>query len=456
MLKEKEMQLKQRLASIIDSVGRTSRYADDIKKDVTNDFKFRNLSAVRSSFALSGNLDLNTVGESEHDVRFLFLFTLALSKALEGKEEIRISVEDYFTKLEVQQWTDYKEIDNQKEDIFPYTIEEVTQLISNRVWQTAMSSQQVNELKVANILLYNFKTQRNPKITASGEKINLDVSKVNEIVERMLSGEQYPDPIILNILNNGESNISYNEKNKKFIILEGSVINIVDGFHRIVANSIAIEKNPELVFNWQITLTFLTEKAAHDYMSQKDKQKPMKKEYIQQMDYNKPENLVVDVIVDDRLSELAKVMKDDDAYIRLNRALTKKSIVAQAISECYEEQLKVSTNIRSIGKWIVEFTDYLMGLYTEEFIVNPYDVKQNSMINHKNMFYGYIAMSASLQGNKDWKELLKDKMESIDFSNENQTWRDIGITNNKDANKTTRNKLYYLFKEGIFNEQVSS
>lgn len=449
MLKQKEIELKERLMKIINEIGRASRHCDAIKQDIASDFKSRNLSAMRASFVMCGNLNLNTLEDSEEDLRFLFLFTQALSKTLEGKEDIKVNVNDYFTKVEVNQWQDYRE-EIQQDNIFPIEVEDAIPL-SDKIWQVVLTAQQLDRLKVGNALLYNFKTQRNPKITLSGEKINMIIPKINEITGRLLDNKQFPDPIILNIVNNGESTISYNKKNKILLILEGSIINIVDGFHRIVANSLAIEKNPDLIFKWQITFTFLSENDAYDYMSQKNKQKPMKKEYVQQMNYNQPENLVVDVIMNDRLSELAGKMKDDDAYIKLNRALTKKSIIARAIKECYGKKLDVSTNIRNIGNWIVEFTDYLMGLYTEEFINNPYEIKQTSLINHKNMFYGYIALSSILQNKQDWKQCLKKTMESIDFSNTNKLWRDIGILNNEDSNKITRHKLYSLFKEGLNN-----
>jgi hypothetical protein len=111
--------------------------------------------------------------------------------------------------------------------------------------------------------------------------------------------------------------------------------------------------------------------------------------------------------------------------------------------------LNISTNIRAVARWIVEFTDYLMGLYVDEFINNPYEIKKTSVINHKNMFYGYIALSAKLQNNRQWKELLKQKMESIDFNITNPLWKDLGMLSNKDANKTLRNKLYNLFEGGV-------
>ncbi|HHV98178.1 MAG TPA: hypothetical protein GXX36_01165 [Clostridiaceae bacterium] len=440
MLKEKEMQLKNRLKDIIHAFG----HRNDIKQEITNEFRLRNISSLRAAWAFSENLDLNTLTDSEEDIRFLFIFTYALKKALKEKTDIKINLEDYFTKTEIEKWSDFKE-EKEQESIYPIVFKDVTQL-SDRIWQTALTAQELNKLDAENLLIYNFKTQRNPKITVAGEKINMDVKKVEEIKERLLAGEQYPDQIRLNVLNTGETRPVYNSRNRTLTLNEGCIINIFDGYHRKTANALALEVNPDLQFMWSVIITYFSEKQAHDFMSQIDKQKPIKKEYIQQMDYSKPENLVIEAIMDDKLSEIAKVMKDDDSYIKLNKALTKKSLVATAIREKYNEQLNTSTNIRAVARWIVEFTDYLMGLYVDEFINNPYEVKKVSVINHKNMFFGYIALSAKLQNNRQWKELLRQKMESIDFSITNPFWKDIGMLNNKDANKSLRNKLYNLFE----------
>ena len=446
MLKEQQNNLIFKLKGVIKEIG----YMNDVKQDVVAQFKSRNLNGLRAAWVLSENLDLNTLTDSEQDIRFLFLFTLGLNRALKDKDiGISINVENYFTELECKQWLYYRE-EKEDKDIFPLIIENV-QKISNKLWQGVMSIQQLEEINRMNVILYNFSTQRDPIVTAFGERINIDKNKINEIKERLLNDEQYPDPIILNILNDGESKVTYNDKNNTLIIHEGSKINIVDGFHRKTASSLVLEINPDLQFNWQVTFTFLSEKDAHDYMRQKDKQKPIKREWIEQKDYSRPENLVIDVIMDDRLSELAKVTKDDDQYIKLNRALTKKSIIAEAIKECYADDLKTSINIRKIGKWIVEFTDYLMGTYDGEFIANPYTIKETSLINNKNMFYGYIALSKQLQGNSNWEELMKQKIESIDFSIDNKLWKDMALSNNKnkDAGKSLRNKLYKLFTEEI-------
>jgi hypothetical protein len=330
VLKEKQIQLKERLIKVIDDIGRNS-YADNIRQGVIHEFKSRNLSASRASFAMTQNLDLNTLkSDDDEDIRFLFFLTDAINKSAEGKESIKINVEDYFTKVEVEKWSEYKEV-SQQDSIYPIVLEDVTEL-NDRMWQLPLTAQRLNRLSVANILLYNFRTQRNPKITVSGEKINMDTKEVQEIKENLLNGNQYPDQIRLNVLNTGEVRPIYNSKNRTLTLNEGCIINIFDGYHRKTANDLALAENESLDFTWSIMVTYLSEKQAHDFMTQINKQKPIKKEFIQQMDYTKPENLVVDIIMDDKLSELAQVTKDADDYIRINRALTKKSIIAEAIS----------------------------------------------------------------------------------------------------------------------------
>ena len=437
MIKEKEILLKQKIKTLIDLYGHNNR----MKQEISEEFKSRGMSGLKASFVFSGNEDLNTLSDSEEDIRFLFLFSLALSKVLKDEEQT-LKLEDYFSDIEINRWINYKE-NNKIKNVYPIIIKDV-QYLGKNIWQTTLTSKQLNELDASNLLIYNFKTQRNPKITVAGEKINIDVNKVKDIKERMLNGEQFPDSITLNVLK-GDIDLEHNPKNKTLIINEGLIINIIDGYHRKTANALALEENPDLDFIWSIRITWLSEKDAHDYMSQINKQKPINTEYIKQMDYSLPENKVVDVIVDDRLSELSKVMKDSDQYIKLNRALTKKSIIATAIKENYTELLKSSTNLRSIGRWIIEFTDYLMEYYTEEFIANPYEIKKSSMINHKNIFYAYIALSAKLYNNSNWKDILKQKMESINWNIDNQLWKDFGMKNNNDANKALRYKLYNLF-----------
>jgi hypothetical protein len=153
----------------------------------------------------------------------------------------------------------------------------------------------------------------------------------------------------------------------------------------------------------------------------------------------------------DMNGELRNVTMDTVDYVKNNRGLVTKQILAQAISEHYEDQIRTSMDRSEVAEWIVSFTDFLMGHkdYRNEFLIKPYETKKHSYINNMYMFYGYIALSKKLQGNKEWKELLNQKIKSIDFSKENTMWREIGLINENNINKTTKKKLYSLFIEEV-------
>lgn len=440
MIKEKELLLKNKLKIIIKEVG----YMNDLKQSVMDEFKSRNLNSLRAAWVFSENLDLETLTDSEEDIRFLFIFSLALNKTLKEKNmDMLNDYQSYFTKVEIDQWENYKE-EEEDENVFPIVFKNVVEIFPG-YWQTTVTAQEIEKLNQANVLIYNPNTQRGLKVTKKGIGIDVNPKKVNQIAERMLSGRQFPDDLKFNVLKTGQEKIIYNPKNRILTITEGSVINTFDGQHRLSGNALALSKNPDLEFIWPIKITNFTEIKAHDFMTQINKQTPIDVDVLKTKDYSKNENLVVDKIMDSK-GDLADATKDKDSFVKSNRGLTTKSILAEAIKDNYEDQLESAYQRDEIANWIVEFSNYLMGMYSEEFIANPYEVKKYSYINNLNMFYGYIALSATLKDNNEWKNILKEKIESIDFNVDNPMWRSVGIIKENKINKTTKNKLYKLFK----------
>ena len=434
MLKESQEKIKSEIVKIIKEIGHIST----VKNQIGEEFIRRNLPIHRIMNMWVDPNNIHTLSDSDEDIRFLFLFAFALDEAIRAHEEIELVLDPkkYFTQVEYNQWIEYKE-DVEQDKIYPIQFKGMQQL-ADRVWQGTLTAQQLAELDADNLLMYNFKTQRNPKITVAGVKIDFDKAKSLEIKNKMLSGEQYPDHIKLNVLNNFEEKIYYNPKNKILTIEEGSSVNIFDGYHRKVSNSLAVEENPDIDFTWGVIITNLSETAAKDYMVQIDKQKPIKREQIKSWDLNKKENLVVSVIIDDKISKLNKVMKEQESEIKMGKGLVTKNIIAQAIAENYE--LGENTDIRALGNWIVEFTDYLFSNYYID------TAQENSLIMHKNMFYGYIALSAAIWRDENWKDITKAKMDSVDFNVENPMWREMGIKTK--ANKAIRSKIYKYFTKG--------
>jgi hypothetical protein len=439
MTKDQEQKLKLKLKNIIVEFG----YDNSIKQNVMDEFKSRNLSSLRAAWVFSENLDIDTLSDAEEDIQFLFLFSLALNKVLKEKDINTLEdYKSYFTKVEVDQWEKYSE-EKELNNIFPLTFSNVTEIFPG-YWQTTITAQELERLNKANVLIYNPNTQRGYKVTKNRIGIDVDAKKVAQISERMLSGEQFPDDLKFNVLRTGEEKIIYNPKNKILTIVEG-IVNIFDGMHRKSGNSLALSKNPDIQFIWPIKITNFTEIKAHDFMTQINFQTPINIDVLSTKDYSKNENLVLDKLIDSK-GDLANVTKDTDAFVKNNRGLVTKSILAEAIKDNFTN-LDSAMKRDEIASWIVEFTNYLMGVYAEEFIVSPYEIKKTSYINNINMFYGYIALSAKLKDNKNWKEILKNKINSIDFSIDNPMWREIGIIKENKIGKPTKKKLYEFFKE---------
>ncbi|MCE5220170.1 MAG: DNA sulfur modification protein DndB [Clostridium sp.] len=441
MTRDRELQLKNKLKNIIREFG----YDNNIKQSVMDEFKSRNLPALRAAWVFSENLDLDTLTDSEEDIQFLFLFSLALNNALKEKDiDMLKDYQNYFTKVEVSEWENYAE-EKESDNVFPYNFKDAQEIVPGRQWQTKLTAQQLNELY--NVLIWNPNSQRGFKVTKKAIRINEDPNKVKEIANSMLAGTYYPDHLKINVLK-GETAPIWNPKTRILTLREGTILNIFDGQHRKSATALALIEEPDLEFVWPIVITHLSEIETHNAMVQINKQTPIREEVIAPKDYSKNENLVVDKIMDSR-GDLANATKDTDSFVKSDRGLTTKSILADAIKDNYGDQLDSAMQRDEVASWIVEFTNYLMGYYQNEFIVNPYEVKKNSYINNLNMFYAYIALSTVLKDNKQWKEELKQAIESIDFSIENPIWREIGIIKENKINKTTKNKLYNLFKGGV-------
>jgi hypothetical protein len=418
MLREKNAILIQNLNEVIKKYSKNSKVRDL----VMDEFKSRNMKGGNAVNILNERLELSTLDiDNNKDLILLFVFSVgifnALTKCKEDGDDIvvnleNINPENYFTKIEMETFTDYK-IEKEEELLEEIVFEDMIQ-ISDHQWVGRITAQYLAKLDAGNEFVYNFKTQRDPVFDIYGMKrIRLDKQKVKEITDGILSGEQFPDAIAINILHDGNDELFYDQKNHRLTVVSG-VKNIFDGQHRKVSNSLAVEKRPDLDYNWILTVTNLSEVKAQKAMVQINKQKPMKTDYIKSLDTSKLGNLVVDAIRDIDTSEFATKIKDNDKELEFGGLVTK-SRLAQAIEENYKDELKNRLQVKPIAKHIANIADQIIGLYTNEFIVNPEETSKTSVINHKNIFYGFVALSELLYNEKNWEEKLEQALNKVDF-----------------------------------------
>ena len=274
MFKEQQQELIQRLDFIIKNVDNRT-----IKQKVSDELHQRNISPqviILASEILMQNARVEQLIEGD-DIKLLFFFADTINKAL-ADTDIEINLEYYFLKHEIAEYKDYKE-KVVEESVFPITIYNVN-YINDHHWEGTITGKEMDALNAAKIPFYNFNTQRNPKVTKHGERINTNPAKIIAIRDELLSGDYETDHIKWNILKNGNDDYSYSEKNRTLTIREGSIINIVDGQHRKEGNSAALLVNPKLDYIWGLTIYNVSEVKAHDIMVQINRQTPMSDEWM--------------------------------------------------------------------------------------------------------------------------------------------------------------------------------
>ena len=451
MLEVKSAELVKNLNKII------RKYAgnDKIRKVIIDQFTERNMKASLAVNILNERFLLSTLDiDQAKDLILLFVFSTSMYKAILEKETnsnasneelaeiLDLDPKDYFTEIEMENLKDYKaERKSKGKEDEPIILPNMIPIAPNS-WVGPLSSQQFADLDAGNEFIYNFKTQRDPVYDVYGtKKINLSKTKAKEISEGILSGDQFPDAIVVNVLKDGTDEIRY-EKNGDLVILSGTK-NIVDGMHRKVGNSIAINKNPNLSFNFILIVTNYSEAKAQKQMTQINKQKPMKIEHIKNLDNSTMGNVIVDVISDIKTSEFAEMIRDSDAELEYG-GFAKKNTLSTSIEECYKSELTNKLQVKQIASHVANVIDYVIALRVDDFIKHPEETKKTSYINHKNMFIGYVALSAKVYKDPNWEIKVEETLNKIDFNISNPFWKDNDILDH-DVKKSSRNSFYKLF-----------
>ena len=418
-----------------------------VKEYLKSKFAERNLLSSYPIKILTKRLELETLDiKNDKELFVLFLFTAGLQEALQLRDRndeyigltddiSQLNTKDYFTTAE-QEYFSKHSYTAERQEGYPYIFSNMLKVSDNH-YTGVISAQDLATIDKANDIIYNFNTQRNAKIDVFGiKRINVNSKKIQEIADNMLTGKQFADEIKINILRNGDDEIEFNTSDGvigDLKIISGE-INIFDGFHRKTANQLAIIKNPDIQFNWKLTVTNFTEQKAQDFMVQINKQTPIKKEYINTLDKSKIENFVVDLIIDNPIFELSDKVKNTEQELKYS-GYTKKSLLAIAIADNYGEMLTQKSKAKEVADWIVDFLNY-----THQFL-NPNDYSVN-----KHMFLSYIALSKALYHAPNWQNKVNDIISSYDFSKNNAD--NIYISTLAGTlNKSAKNKLYNLFIE---------
>jgi hypothetical protein len=374
----------------------------------------------------------------------------------EETNEEMINPQKYFNEAEIKRASSFK-IEVKTQEKFPIVFEKVEK-VHDDVHSFYLDAQQIVDLYSKNLIIWNKETQRQTKIkNISGDYVeipDINNNSVDEISDRILKGKQMTNHITLNLLKNSEESYEYSSKNEKLTIYSGE-IDIIDGAHRCFGIIKAVRTNPEVQFKIGVYLTNYSVDKAREFIRQENKRNDIKKSHLETFDSENSAMTITNDINTHSKCDLSGKITTHKINLDLGIALTTTDVMSSSIKYEYEDNIKSSRDAGLITDWLVKFFNELMGLYSNEFISEIKDTKENSYINHENMFIGYIALSKVLYGREDWKTTLQSIMTEIDFDKKNSIWNDNELNiNSRRLSRPYIKTISNYFKDKVSNEGV--
>lgn len=380
------------------------------------------------------------------DLRFLCLFAEEMYNVT--KKEI-INPKNHFTDTEIKSSKAYDgtlEVESPLK--LPLTLKNVL-MINNEDYITKMDIKFIKKLMDSKLLRYNFETQREAKFVKRKDTIekviNINKKSVNEICNELLKGNLFTTTITFNCLagtSDSGDELIYDAKSMELIITEGTQIDIIDGYHRVLGALKALEINPELDFEFQVAIKNYNIRTAQQYIAQIATVNEINKTHIESLKASRRSDDVVRQL--QRESDLGELISTSHIFKASNKIVSYK-ILADTIEE--EFDMKTKRDAMEVAEYLIEFFDYLLGSYPDAFITDYNSVNKKSLINANPMFAGYIVLAKRMKDEGIKISKLTKILDQIDFSRDNKQWEKLNIVSNGVLTRDALKNIKKYFKD---------
>lgn len=383
------------------------------------------------------------------DIRFIALLTEAIFETAKINE---LNPKLYFTDVELKEAHHYSGnyTFDEEEVKLPLHIDNAIK-VSDSSYMVTLTAKQINGLR-KKVLYYNTETQRETTKVKSKDSFfevpTLNKDSVKDICKCLLTGTLYPSTLTLNAAvrtSDSGNEILFNEKTKELIITEGTRLDILDGYHRIMGIMMAFISNKDIDMTFPVLITNYSIPNAKKYLAQLSKANPISKARIEELSAEKLSSTVIGELR--TLSILKGKISQTERINKTVGELVSYSILAETIDS--EFKMKNKADAMDVAEYLVEFFDYLIGRYEDEFITE-YDIyRKKSLINHNIMFIGYVTLAARMFENNESVRNIRKYMQEINFDRDNEEWHSMKlIVNNAISYRpTTKNKIKKYFNE---------
>ncbi|WP_299831518.1 DNA sulfur modification protein DndB [uncultured Metabacillus sp.] len=333
---------------------------------------------------------------------------------------------------------------------FPYTFKNVVK-IADDDFICSIEASEINFLYSNGLLEYNPETQREgrqiknksndeiitvPKVIEKNVKEMVELLEKNEIISSMITFNAR-----LGTSENEFGELIYNEENKTLTITEGTLLDVLDGFHRINAISRALRKDPSIDAMFKLNILNYNKKRAIKYFAQMNKGQSVSESHLKKMSETRYGDFVAKQVQSN--SQLSGKVAAGDHISPNSDLLVTFNTLSDGIDEIFnienrQEALKVS-------EYLTEFFDTLFDLYPDEFINNISKTREETLLNTNVMFFGYLTLAKKMNEQNVKLNKLPKILNDIDFSRDNEMWESFNIIDANKRIKTTAKKRIINF-----------
>jgi DNA-sulfur modification-associated len=367
---------------------------------------------------------------------------------------LELDPKSIFTEIEEREAKIYHASSKRDSLSFPIILEDFSTSNGIDRFSGYIDAYTINQLLENQLLIYDYKLQREAvkRKLPNGEirtEPKIVKKNLNEIEMHLKNNTLEESEIWFNAqLGSSDSGIEldYNPNNRTVVINPNTKLAVGDGFHRCRAVQSVLRELPNLDFKFRLYLTNFTINKAQNYQVQMAQHTKMNTVHIQSMaSEGMGDRVVSELMLNSDLKR--KVASTQNTNPNVNELVSFK-----VLSDAIESEFDINSNlqVKNIAKYLSEFFDTLIGTYPDEFITNISEVKKVSLINDNNMFTGFVALSKKMRDNDISIDNLEEILNKIDFSRNNQMWRELNILDEKGRieknTKTVRNSIKNYFK----------
>lgn len=329
-------------------------------------------------------------------------------------------IKEHFLPNEIKQYDKLKIVEEKL--VTPLSMKVIQ--VSDQQWIGKITAKELMLWRNAQIINYNENAQRTLKhIIRHGRdiyQISLNNKAVNSVMELMESDSFIPNTLTFNIPE--DIHYEYDQDSYTLTInLNEQKLDILDGYHRYIAISKMLSKNPDFDYNMEVRFVQFSESTAQQFIWQEDQKTKMAKSQSEAMDQHKLANQITQRINDNGACDLYH-------HITAN-GIINKGYFAQMVDRVYCKGIAKKNELKVQKETVNYLVDYLNIL-----------VEEDPTLTEKKWDRLYTYCAVFLSDKKDKKKSSVDKLYKKVKSEEKY------IFNAQEITKTDLVKLTRLWK----------